>query len=148
MECVSSICRSFSDGTFHLGPVGAGQAFKLIHNTLLALVAVANAEALTVAEKLGLDLSHTLEILSTSSTRSFALDWLFRPAIRGDFSGGAKIDILRKDMKLALDQGGSVGATMEFAKIATRIFDECSAEGLGECDVSVTMDWMRRATST
>ena len=47
----------------HVGPVGAGATMKLVVNHVLAVHRFALAEGLVAAERAGLDLEKTLEIL-------------------------------------------------------------------------------------
>jgi 3-hydroxyisobutyrate dehydrogenase len=55
---------------FHFGPVGSGTAFKLIYNLLGASQIAALAEAMVVAETVGIDLRVAAQAFSTGATGS------------------------------------------------------------------------------
>ncbi|MDO8770079.1 MAG: NAD(P)-dependent oxidoreductase [Burkholderiaceae bacterium] len=136
VEAVTPALRTFSTETFHMGPVGTGQSMKLVHNTLLAALTTAYAEALVLADKSGIGAARALEILKVASTRSFALDWLFSPAVRGDFGGGAKVDILVKDLLLGQREVERFEAPASMAARATSLYQTCQAQGMGQLDMS------------
>jgi 3-hydroxyisobutyrate dehydrogenase len=136
VAAVTQALRSFSTETFHMGPVGTGQSMKLVHNTLLAALTTSYAEALVLAEKSGIGAARALEILKVGSTRSFALEWLFPPAVRGDFGGGAKVDILVKDLLLGQREVERFQVPASMAARATTLYQSCQAQGLGQLDMS------------
>jgi 3-hydroxyisobutyrate dehydrogenase len=136
VAAVTSALRTFSTETFHMGPVGTGQSMKLVHNTLLAALSTSYAEALVLAEKSGIGAPRALEILKVASTRSFALEWLFSPAVRGDFGGGAKVDILVKDLLLGQQEVERFQAPASMAARATSLYQACQTQGLGQLDMS------------
>jgi 3-hydroxyisobutyrate dehydrogenase len=120
----------------HLGPAGAGQTMKLVHNSLLASVAVASAEALAVSTRLGIDEKRAFELLASSSTNSFALDWFFRDALDGEYTTGARVSILSKDLQLALALWNSQGVPMSANRAASQVYIDSDHNGLGDYDMS------------
>jgi len=136
IAAIEPMLRAFSTDTFHMGPVGTGQSMKLLHNTLLAALTTAYAEALVLADKSGIGAARAYEILKGSSARSFALEWLMAPAVRGDFSGGAKVDILSKDLLLGRCEVDRFQAPAGMAARATSLYQACQAHGLGNLDMS------------
>ena len=131
--------RTFSTETFHMGAVGTGQSMKLLHNTLLAALATCYAEALVLADHSGIGAVRAHEILKGSSARSFALEWLMGPAVRGDFSGGAKVDILNKDLLLGQREVERFKAPCGMAGRATTLYQACQAHGYGGLDMSAIL---------
>lgn len=136
ITAVTPALRAFSTETFHMGAVGTGQSMKLVHNSLLAALAASYAEALVLADKAGIGAARALEILKVGSTRSFSLEWLFPPAIQGDFSGGAAVDILAKDLLLSRQEVERFQAPASMAARATALYQACQAQGMGKLDMS------------
>lgn len=145
VEDATPSLRTFSTETFHLGAVGTGQSMKLIHNTLLAALSCAYAEALVLADKAGVSAQRALDILKVGSTRSFALDWLFTPAVQGDFSGGATVNILLKDMLLGMKEVDRFHAPAGMAARATDLYQACQDQGLGHLDMSAVYKLLRES---
>jgi 3-hydroxyisobutyrate dehydrogenase len=74
IQAARPIFRSFASTVVHLGAVGAAQSAKLINNSLLAAQLAVVHRALAIGEELGLDHQSLLQVLSGSSSRSFALE--------------------------------------------------------------------------
>jgi 3-hydroxyisobutyrate dehydrogenase-like beta-hydroxyacid dehydrogenase len=135
-----ALLRCFSTRIFHVGSGdGVGQSMKIIHNLLLAGITAATAEALVLAETLGVEAEKSFEILQSSSTNSFALNWLFGPALQDDYSGGAKVDILLKDLRLAIGDVAmsSPQETWTVAKQVHQLYERCKESGYGSDDMAV-----------
>jgi 3-hydroxyisobutyrate dehydrogenase len=136
------VLEAMSRQQTHLGAAGSGQTMKLVHNSLLASVAVATAEALAVSTRLGIDERRAYELLASSSTNSFALDWFFRAALDGEYATGARISILGKDLQLAVDLWESQGAAMAANRAASRVYLDSQEDGLGDYDMSYIVRYL------
>ena len=70
-------CRSafsaFADAIFHLGPLGSGQAGKMVNNLILWACISANDEGLKLGQKLGVQSDVLREALVASSASNWAL---------------------------------------------------------------------------
>jgi 3-hydroxyisobutyrate dehydrogenase-like beta-hydroxyacid dehydrogenase len=115
---------------------------KLVHNSLLAAVAVATAEALAVSAQLGIDERRAYDLLASSSTNSYALEWFFKGALEGDYSTGARISILAKDLELATRLWDSQGRTMSTNRAASQVFFDSQEDGLGDHDMSYVLRYL------
>lgn len=142
--------RCFSARTFHMGIPGAGQMTKLVHNTLLASIATSTAEAFAVARGFGIDPDVAWDVFRSSSTNSFALEWLFAPALKDDYSGGAKVDILLKDLRLFMDalETRDPGDVVTHGRGALELYEDCHRLGHGQDDIAVVFKVLgERATA-
>ncbi|MGY3317335.1 NAD(P)-dependent oxidoreductase [Arthrobacter sp. TE12232] len=139
VQSADPLLRCFSTLTYHVGGDGAGQVMKVIHNLLLAGITAATAEALVLAGRLGVEPDKAVDILDSSSTSTFALNWLFPPALREDYSGGAKVDILLKDIRLAIGDIRSVAPEESWtvAERVHRLYERCQEAGYGGDDMAV-----------
>lgn len=139
VRAAEPLLRCFSTLTYHVGGDGAGQVMKVIHNLLLAGITAATAEALVLAERLGVAPDKAVQILDSSSTRSFALNWLFPPALRDDYSGGAKVDILLKDLRLAIGdiRPAAPEESWTVAERVLKLYERCKDAGYGGDDMAV-----------
>lgn len=139
VRAAEQLLRCFSTLTYHVGGDGAGQVMKVIHNLLLAGITAATAEALVLADRLGVEPDKAVEILDSSSTSTFALNWLFPPALRDDYSGGAKVDILLKDLRLAIGDIRIVAPEESWtvAERVLKLYERCKEAGYGGDDMAV-----------
>jgi 3-hydroxyisobutyrate dehydrogenase len=86
----------------HVGPVGSGMAVKAVNNALVATNLWAVAEGLAALTKAGVPASTALEVINTSSGRSFASEKLVpEHALTRAFPVTFALSLLAKDVGLA-----------------------------------------------
>jgi 3-hydroxyisobutyrate dehydrogenase-like beta-hydroxyacid dehydrogenase len=92
---------------------GAAQIMKLTNNILFAVSLIATAEAMTMATKGGISPAAMLQVLNNGTGRNFATMSLFPKAVLPrTFEFGATLEILMKDVDLAIEQGEALGVPM------------------------------------
>ena len=87
-----------------MGPVGHGQAIKVIGNVCRSSNAVILAQSLIAASASGIDLEKAIEVLKVSSGASTMLDLKARPMLEHDWTTLFKLEHMLKDVRLALEQ--------------------------------------------
>jgi 3-hydroxyisobutyrate dehydrogenase-like beta-hydroxyacid dehydrogenase len=70
VERVRPVLASYGDPILHVGPVGAGQAVKLVNNTLFAAQIGLLHEAVRLGDRLGIDERQLLDAISHGSAAS------------------------------------------------------------------------------
>jgi 3-hydroxyisobutyrate dehydrogenase-like beta-hydroxyacid dehydrogenase len=121
----------------HVGAVGLGETVKLVNQLIIANVMIANVEALTFAEKAGADLEAVRRVLSTATASNYLLnEWLPKTWFAGTFEGGFALDLLRKDLRAALDAAGTMKRPMPASGFAYQLYTLQSAAGDGGLDYS------------
>ncbi len=95
----------------HVGPSGAGNHMKLIHQTLVAGHAVAVAEAMGLCLETGADVETFHEIVTQGTGFAFSRYFENRvPRMRsGDFSPLFALKFMLKDARLARDMTEDAG---------------------------------------
>ncbi len=74
VQAVRPLLSSYAEPVLHVGPTGSGQLVKLVNNTVFAAQIGIVAEAVRLAERLGVDESTLLAALPHGSGTSRALD--------------------------------------------------------------------------
>jgi L-threonate 2-dehydrogenase len=127
------LLRELSSRLFCIGVrPGDGARTKLVNNLLAAINLAGAAEALALAQRLGLDAATTLGVIEQSSGQSWigsdrAHRWLARdPAVR------ARVALLAKDSALAL--AAAEGAVLPLGRAAARAFAQAMSAGLADAD--------------
>ena len=125
----------------HCGPAGAGIRTKIVNNFLAVSLCQLNAEALTLATALGLDLANTLDVLygTTASNGQLRVNWL-QKVLAGDTSAGFTIDLAHKDLSLILDAADAVRVSMPMGAAARDAFSRARARDFGGKDFSAMLD--------
>jgi 2-hydroxy-3-oxopropionate reductase len=120
-----------------VGDVGMGETVKLVNQVIIASVMIANAEALTFAQRAGADLDAVRQILSSATGSNYVLEqWLPKTWFAGTFEGGFALDLLRKDLAAALDAARVAKHSMPATALAYQLYTARSAEGDGALDYS------------
>lgn len=140
IEQVMGIFNVLGKRVYRVGDVGAGDAIKLVNNLLLGVNMAAVAEAMVVGVKAGLDPQVLLEIISSSSGSSYALETKMPKFImKGNFDPGFAIDLQFKDLELATQTGKDLGVPLILTNLAQQIFEQARAAGLGGEDISAVI---------
>ncbi|MFT4220897.1 MAG: NAD(P)-dependent oxidoreductase [Microbacterium sp.] len=118
----------------HVGPSGAGQTAKACNQVLVAATAAAAAEAITLAERSGLDVSALLELLCGGLAGGELLrqkGWRF---VEKDYEGGGALVNQVKDLRFALAQGAASGVPLPIAAAMAEFFATLVSMGRGHLD--------------
>lgn len=103
VDAVRGVLDCMGADFFYCGPLGAGEAMKLINNMLAATVAGASIEALTLGVRSGLDIELMLSLMKTTMAWNNALAIaLPKKALIGDYSLGFMTRLARKDVRHAV----------------------------------------------
>jgi 3-hydroxyisobutyrate dehydrogenase/2-hydroxy-3-oxopropionate reductase len=123
---------------FHLGPVGAGTAAKLVANTTLVGVIGILGEALALAERLGLSRDAAFEVLDKTALASQAERR--RPAVEsGEYPPRFALYLARKDADLILEEAAKTGLELRLTKAADEWLADAENAGLGDKDYSAVL---------
>jgi 3-hydroxyisobutyrate dehydrogenase len=122
---------------------GDGQALKTVNQLLCGVHIAAAAEALALADSLGLDRERTLEALTAGAANSFMLGNRGPRALQAYDDGGAEVlsrlDIFVKDMGIVGDSARAAHLSTPVAAAAEQLFLLGEAQGLGGLDDSAVI---------
>lgn len=122
-------------GTFtHMGELGAGQATKLINQTLVLTNYCVMAEALKIAEAYGVDAARVPEALASGHAGSNLLPVLFERMIARDWTPKGYARQVLKDLELLNDAAHAKGVAMPMSAQALTLFRMLNAQGKNELD--------------
>lgn len=128
-----------------VGPrVGDGQRMKLVNQLLAGVHIAAAAEALVLAERLGLDPGQCHDVLGRGAATSFMFVDRGARMVSGAFDDvRSALDIFVKDMGLVADEAAALGAPVPLAEAARRQFRAGADAGLGRRDDSSVIEVYR-----
>jgi len=117
----SPVFEAISAQRFYVGPIGSGQAAKVINNVMGLVNRIVAREAIRLAGRAGVDLQTVLEIVSASTGDSWQVrHWeaVTRTAA-GSTTGADGMDrMAEKDLGLALDLAALLHVDMPVTAIA------------------------------
>lgn len=125
---------------------GAAQTMKLVNNMLYAVAIVATSEVMTMAAKANIPDDAMLQVLNAGTGRNFATMHLFPHAIvPRTFESGATIEILMKDVDLAIELGEDLGIPMWVCQAVRLVMKHGVFQGRAKHDLSRTFQIIEQA---
>ena len=132
------VLEAMGKAVIHAGDAGAGQTAKICNNMLLAISMIGTAEAMKMAEKLGLDPQKFYEISSQSSGYCWSLNaytplpgvGVESPADK-DYQGGFATGLMLKDLKLAMEAAETADASTPLGRHAKELYEQFAEDNAG-----------------
>ncbi len=137
------VLNSMGKAVIHAGDAGAGQTAKICNNMLLAVHMIGTAEAMKMAEKLGLDPQKFYDISSQSSGYNWSLNaYTPMPGVGvespadNDYQGGFATALMLKDLRLAMEAAEGSDSAVPLSSRAAALYEDFNAAGNGGIDFS------------
>ena len=115
---------------------GQGAMIKTINQLLCGVHIAAAAEALALAEKLGVDAGAALDIMKGTAAASWMLGNRGPRMLQEAPEVSSAVDIFVKDLGIVLDAGRDSAAALPLAALAHQLFLSTSGRGFGAMDDS------------
>ncbi|MET1086310.1 MAG: NAD(P)-dependent oxidoreductase [Arthrobacter sp.] len=137
IDAVSSLLSLFGTVRRVGAAVGDGQAIKVVNQHLCSVHIVAAAEALNLAESLGLDKAKVLDLVSAGAAGSWMLSDRGPRMLEGtDVEVTSTINIFVKDSTLVADAARKSGAQTPLLDTARERYEQAARMGLATRDDS------------
>lgn len=128
------------------GEVGAGNTTKLANQIVVACNIRAVAEALTLAQKAGVEPEAVFQAIRGGLAGSTVMDAKAPMMIAGNDKPGFKIDLHIKDLNNVLDCAHAVGAPVPMTASVMEIMQWLHNNGKGQCDHSAIAQYYEYLT--
>jgi len=139
------LLTALSQQVFRVGTrAGDGARTKLVNNLLAAVNLAGAAEAMALAERLGLDPAATLSVIESSSGQSWIGSDRMRRALAGDFEPRAHVTLLAKDTGLAVQAADEVAFDPPLGRLARDLFAQALGQGWADLDDAALLKLMRQ----
>ncbi|HOL73886.1 MAG TPA: NAD(P)-dependent oxidoreductase, partial [Bryobacteraceae bacterium] len=130
LEEVRPVLETMGKNIIHVGPVGQGKVVKMVNQLMAAVNLLAMGEAFALGVRCGADPKVLYEVIKSSSGYSRMMDarlpgFLFE----GKFEPGFKLDLMKKDVNLALGSAQALSIPLMFGALASQVFAAASAAG-------------------
>lgn len=140
------VLEALSTRLFRVGVrPGDGARTKLVNNLLAAINLAGAAEALALAERIGLDPRRTLAVIEQSSGQSWIGSDRMHRALAGDLVPRAHTSLLAKDARLALAMAAAQGFVPALGAQAEAAFALACAAGHADSDDASLLEVSRTA---
>ena len=141
-EC-RPVLETMGNRIVHVGPIGQGKVVKMVNQMMAAMHLLTIGEAFTLGIRCGADPATLYEVIKESSGYSKMMD-LRLPGflLVGSFQPGFKLDLMKKDVNIALDSGRAQGVPLLLASTVAQIFSAASTAGKGSSDYSFAAQYL------
>ena len=129
------IFEAVSERFVHCGPAGAGHTFKLLNNINGLCIHAAYAETFALAEKLGVDRTRLLDVLTSGMSGSTILDAVSKRMITGEDGPVFATDVAMKDVSLFAKLAADTKSPSLMADAARELYRLTSLAGHGGADI-------------
>ena len=120
----------------HVGQAGAGQTVKAANQLLVAGIYTLVSEALLVLEAEEVELDPALRVLAGGLAGNRVLELKGRSMLDRRFEPGARVDLHRKDLGIALDVAAGAGIPVPLTAVVGQLYEALGAQGHGDLDHS------------
>jgi 3-hydroxyisobutyrate dehydrogenase len=136
-ERTRALLEPIANRVFYLGASGAGHTMKLIHNLVCHTIFLATCEGGRMAESAGIRLADMIDVFNVSNARSYASEFRFpKHILSGTWDARSRVYNLRKDVAMAVDLAGGLGAHVPLGAITRDFLEAAIADGMADTDYS------------
>lgn len=126
---VDPVLRAMGKSVIRAGGIGCGQAMKALNNLVSAGGFLIAIEALLVGRKFGLDPAVMVDILNASTGMNNSTQVKFKQfVLSGSYGSGFALDLMVKDIGIALDVAKDLGVNTPFAALCRNIWSAAQAD--------------------
>jgi 3-hydroxyisobutyrate dehydrogenase-like beta-hydroxyacid dehydrogenase len=129
MQCYAKACTL-------IGPVGSGQLAKMANQICIAGVVQGLSEALHFVKRAGLDPAAVIGAISKGAAQSWQMENRWETMIANEFEYGFAVEWMRKDLRIALEEARSNGATLQMTELVDGFYKEVQDLGGNRWDTS------------
>jgi 3-hydroxyisobutyrate dehydrogenase-like beta-hydroxyacid dehydrogenase len=140
VERVRPLLEIMGELIVYAGPLGSGQAVKLINNAVAAANAATLAQALIVGSAQGLDLDALVDVMAAGSGASTMLTLKAGPMRNHDYTTLFKTEHMLKDVRLCLEEAQQADVPFPAAAAASDALSAAVARGFGSEDFAALLE--------
>ena len=139
---VEPLLNAMGTTIIRCGKVGSGIRAKVVNNFQILSIAQITAEALTLAQKIGLDLDTFKEVNAgtTANNGQFHINFLSK-VLQNDIEPGFTIDLAHKDMGLAIETANSFRVGLPVGSSVQAVYGQARSGKFAKKDFSALLDY-------
>jgi 3-hydroxyisobutyrate dehydrogenase len=130
------IIKCYSKKMKLLGNAGNGQLAKMVNQICIAGLVQGLSEAINFGVKSGLNMEDVIEVISKGAAQSWQMENRYKTMLDDKFEHGFAVDWMRKDLKIALEEGKKNGSLLPVTEIVDRYYEEVQKMGGNRWDTS------------
>lgn len=141
-EC-RPLLETMGTNIIHVGAVGQGKVVKMVNQLMAATNLLAIGEAFALGVRCGADPQTLYSVIKESSGYSRMMDARLPSfLLAGSFQPGFKLDLMKKDVNLALLSARAESVPLLLGSLVSQIFSAASASGKGGADFAAAAQFL------
>jgi 3-hydroxyisobutyrate dehydrogenase-like beta-hydroxyacid dehydrogenase len=143
LERCRPLLETMGQKIVHVGPVGQGKVVKMVNQMMAAAHLVLIGEAFALGVRCGAEPATLYDVIKTSSGHSKMMD-LRLPGflLDGNVDPGFRLDLMKKDVNLAVDSGQALNVPLFLTSVVGQLFSAASSAGKGNADFSAAAQYV------
>ena len=133
---INNIMQSYAKKIVHIGPSGHGQLTKMVNQLCIGSLIQGLSEGVALGKKSNLNMTKVLDAISGGAAQSWQMDNRFITMVNDEFGFGFAVDLMIKDLKIAIDHSKDIGIKLPSTKSVLQNYKKLSTLGDGRLDTS------------
>lgn len=143
LEEYRPLLETMGSRIIHVGPLGQGKVVKMVNQAMAAANLLIMGEAFALGVRCGADPATLYSVIKESSGYSRMMDSRLPGfLLAGSFQPGFKLDLMKKDVNLALDSARAQNTSLLLTSTVAQILTAASAAGKGGADFSAAAQFL------
>ena len=133
---INNLMQSYAKNIVHIGPSGHGQLTKMVNQLCIGSLIQGLSEGVTLGKKSNLNMTKVLDAIAGGAAQSWQMDNRFETMVNDEFDFGFAVDLMIKDLKIAIDHSKDIGIKLPSTKSVLQNYKKLSTLGDGGLDTS------------
>ena len=143
LEEYRPLLETMGSRIIHVGSLGQGKVVKMVNQAMAAANLLIMGEAFALGVRCGADPATLYSVIKESSGYSRMMDSRLPGfLLAGSFQPGFKLDLMKKDVNLALDSARAQNTSLLLTSTVAQILTAASAAGKGGADFSAAAQFL------
>jgi len=133
---IEPIIKLYAKHIEYMGASGNGQLTKMVNQICMAGLLQALSEGISFAQHAGLDVDKAMAVVGAGSAGSWQQQNRYKTMAKGEFNFGFAVDLIRKDLNIALKEAYANGTSMPVTALVDQFYADVQKAGGGRFDSS------------
>jgi 3-hydroxyisobutyrate dehydrogenase len=133
---INNLMQSYAKNIVHIGPSGHGQLTKMVNQLCIGSLIQGLSEGVALGKKSNLNMTKVFDAIAGGAAQSWQMDNRFKTMVNGEFDFGFAVDLMIKDLKIAIDHSKDIGIKLPSTTSVLQNYKKLSTLGDGGLDTS------------
>lgn len=136
INTIKKLMNAYASSIVHIGPSGHGQLTKMINQLCIAGIIQGLSEGIILGKSSKLNMDKVFTAISNGAAQSWQMDNRFKTMIENRFDFGFAVDLMIKDLKIAINHAKKNHLELEISKNVLKKYKKLSSKNMGNLDTS------------